>query len=226
MICITGDTHIPEDIHKLSAKRFPQQKMLTKDDHVIICGDFGGVWDGGREEKYWLKWLRDKKFTTLFVDGNHENFEMLCALPVEEYCGGCVHKVDDGIYHLMRGEVYFIDEKRFFVFGGASSHDKEYRTEGKNWWSAEMPSKQEYEHVEKNIIKHGMRFDYVITHCAPTFAQKKMAPSYEVNELTEFLEMIRKNITYNKWFFGHYHMDVDVDERFTAVFDDVICLGR
>ena len=64
MIYITGDTHIPSDIGKLSAKRFREQKNLSKNDYLIICGDFGGVWDGSNEEKYWLKWLRDKSFTT------------------------------------------------------------------------------------------------------------------------------------------------------------------
>jgi len=45
MIFITGDTHIPYDIGKLSTKRFSQQKLLAKNDYVIICGDFGGVWN-------------------------------------------------------------------------------------------------------------------------------------------------------------------------------------
>ena len=132
MIYITGDTHIPVDIGKLSVKRFPEQKEMTKRDYVIICGDFGGVWDGSNEEKYWIKWLKSKNFTTLFIDGNHENFEMLYNLPTVDFGGSIAHKVDDGIYHLIRGEVYNIDGKKFFVFGGASSHDKELRTEGKN----------------------------------------------------------------------------------------------
>ena len=36
MIYITGDTHIPVDIQKLSTKRFPEQKEMTKNDYVII----------------------------------------------------------------------------------------------------------------------------------------------------------------------------------------------
>ena len=112
MIYITGDTHIPIDIKKLSAKKFPEQKNLTKKDYVIICGDFGGVWDGSNEEKYWISWLKEKSFTTLFVDGNHENFDMLSNLPEEEFCGGKIHKVDEGIYHLMRGMIYNIDMEK------------------------------------------------------------------------------------------------------------------
>ena len=111
MIYITGDTHIPVDIQKLSTKRFPEQKEMTKNDYVIICGDFGGVWDDSNEEKYWIKWLKNKNFTTLFIDGNHENFDMLYSLPIVDFCGGTAHKVDNGIYHLIRGEIYTIDEK-------------------------------------------------------------------------------------------------------------------
>ena len=42
-IFVTGDTHREHDFAKLEffAKRNPQ---LTKNDYVIIAGDFGGVW--------------------------------------------------------------------------------------------------------------------------------------------------------------------------------------
>lgn len=222
MIYITGDTHIPVDVQKLSTKRFLEQKEMTKDDYVIICGDFGGVWDGSNEEKYWLKWLKNKNFTTLFIDGNHENFEMLYNLPTVEFCGGIAHKVEDGIYHLIRGEVYSIDGNKFFVFGGASSHDKEYRTEGKNWWAAEMPSEQDYKNAEENLRKNNFNFDFIITHSAPTSVQKEVAPRYEVNKITEFLEEVKKNIACRKWFFGHYHRDIVIDEKFTALFDKIL----
>ena len=41
-----------------------------------------------KEEKYNLKWLEDKPFTTLFVCGSHENFDQLYNYPVEEWKGG------------------------------------------------------------------------------------------------------------------------------------------
>ena len=221
MIYITGDTHIPVDIGKLSTKRFPQQKEMTKSDYVIICGDFGGVWDGSNEEKYWIKWLKSKNFTTLFVDGNHENFDMLYNLSTVEFCSGKAHKVDDGIYHLIRGEAYNIDGKKFFVFGGASSHDKEHRTEGKNWWKDEMPSEQEYSNAENNLKKNNYKFDYVITHSAPTSIQTEIAPTYEINELTEFLEKIKNSVVCEKWFFGHYHQDNSIDDKYVAMFNSI-----
>ena len=43
MIYVTGDTHGEHDFEKLVAfaERRPQ---LTKEDYVIIAGDFGVVW--------------------------------------------------------------------------------------------------------------------------------------------------------------------------------------
>lgn len=219
MIYITGDTHIPVDIQRLSSKNFPRGKEMTKNDYVIIAGDFGGVWDGTNEEKYWIKWLKEKSFSVLFVDGNHENFDMLKSLPEIPFCGGMVHKVDDGIYHLMRGEVYVIEGKKIFTFGGASSHDKDIRTEGKNWWKDELPSNAEMEQARKKLSDYDFSVDYVITHASPTSVQEALFPSYETNCLTDFLEEIKGRLNYKKWFFGHYHKDIRLDEKHMALFN-------
>lgn len=224
MIYITGDTHIPTDIGKLSGKRFPEQKRLSKEDYVIICGDFGGVWDNSNEEKYWIKWLGERNFTTLFIDGNHENFDMINKLPVINFCGGKARKVANGIYHLLRGQVFEIDKKKIFVFGGASSHDKDIRTEGKNWWREELPTDIEYEEAKKNIERNEASFDYILTHCCPTSVQQSIAPSYEVNRLTDFFDEVKDSILYQKWFFGHYHKDIELEGNFVGVFNKIIQL--
>ena len=224
MIYITGYTHIPIDIGRLGMKSFEEQKNMTKKDFLIICGDFGGVWNGGNEEKYWIKWLKSKNFTTLFVDGNHENFDMLLSLPTVEFCGGMVHKVDDGIYHLMRGEIYNIADKRIFTFGGAASHDKACRTEGKNWWKAELPSDKELDNACVKLAGADWSVDYVITHCAGSNIQKKFAGSYQQNILTDFFDGIDAKLSYKKWFFGHYHIDKEIDEKHIAVFNDIIAV--
>lgn len=41
MIFVTGDIHGSRDIQKLSASNFPMQPQLSREDFVIICGDFG-----------------------------------------------------------------------------------------------------------------------------------------------------------------------------------------
>lgn len=57
------------DLYKLNSKFFREGKKLTKDDYVIICGDFGGVWDKGEYDKYVQNWYNERPWTTLFVDG-------------------------------------------------------------------------------------------------------------------------------------------------------------
>lgn len=221
MIYITGDTHIPVDIQKLNSKRFPEQKVLTADDYLIICGDFGGVWDDGNEEKYWRRWLDQKRFTTLFVDGNHENFDLLYGFPETEFCGGLVHRISDKVYHLMRGQIFDIDGKRIFTFGGASSHDRQHRKEGVSWWENELPSELETERAIANLDGVDWCVDAVITHCAPDSIQSLLCDGYESNVLTAFLEEIKGRLSYKKWFFGHYHIDKAIDGKHRALFDEI-----
>lgn len=123
MIYFTGDTH--GDFRRFSSEFFPEGKNCTKDDFVIILGDFGGVWQllEYKDERYWLDWLDKKPWTTLFIDGNHENHDRLNTMPVEKWHDGKVHKVRPSVLHLMRGQVFHIGGYRMFTFGGASSHD-------------------------------------------------------------------------------------------------------
>lgn len=147
MIFITGDCH--KNFERFNKSNFPEQEEMCKDDYVIICGDFGGVWNKDKESKeetMLMDWLDCKPFTTLFVDGNHENFDRLYQYPVEEWNGGKVHKIRPSVIHLMRGQVFNIAGKKIFTFGGAKSHDisggilelddPEFAKREKNWTGA------------------------------------------------------------------------------------------
>ena len=84
------------------------------------------VWDykgENKKDQYWLDWLENKPFTTVFVDGNHENYKRLNIYSVKEWNGGKVHEIRPHILHLMIGEIFTIESRKFFAFGGASSHD-------------------------------------------------------------------------------------------------------
>lgn len=217
MIYVTGDTHIPIDTHKLASKRF----CAGSGDYVIICGDFGGVFSDSNEEKYWRKWLDKKPYTTLFIDGNHENFDLLSAYPEVEFSGARAHKISDKIYHIMRGSVLDLDGVKIFAFGGGESHDKEHRTEGKNWWREEMPSDEEMQKGIANLEGENFEVDFVITHTAPTSLQ----PKFSKNPLSDYLEEVKAKLKYKKWYFGHYHIDEEIDMRHTAIFNKIKTIG-
>lgn len=226
MIYVTGDTHIPIDIRKLKTDFFPEQKSMTKNDCVIICGDFGGVWNGSKDEMYWRNWLEEKNFTTLFIDGNHESFFMLNnKFPILKWNGGNIHKISDSIFHLMRGQIFEIEEIRFFTMGGASSHDKEFRKENVSWWPEELPSVEEYDTALVALDSVGWKVDVILSHCAPDSISDKLASWYEHDKLTNFLETVKQDCKYSKWFFGHYHKDIDMDRNHFAVYNRTIKLN-
>lgn len=226
LIYITGDTHIPIDIEKLSEKLFPEQEDMSRSDYVIVCGDFGGVWDNSDRHRECLDDLASRNFTLLFADGNHENFDMLNDYPVSVWNGGKVHIIRKNIIHLMRGQVYFIDGKCFFVMGGAVSRDKFLRTEGKSWWRQEMPVQEEYKEGLKNLGDVGFDVDYVITHTAPTRIISRFYTCDDEKPLNEYLQYIADTASYKKWFFGHVHTDMEIDDRFLVLYDRIYDLDR
>lgn len=210
MIYACGDIHGSIHIHKLNTMNFPQQNNLTKNDYVIICGDFGLVWNNNGEDYWWRNWLDKKPWTTLFVDGNHENHQLLNEFPKEKKFGGFVHKISDSIYHLCRGQVFEIDGKKIFAMGGAKSHDKAFRKEYVSWWPEEMPSYMDYEEALYNLEQNNWTVDYIFTHCAPTSIQQAINSTYEPDVLTIFLDQVAAEARFKKWFFGHYHQDFHV----------------
>lgn len=222
MIYVTGDVHGGIDIRKLSTDGFPDGRRLTKDDYVVVCGDFGLVWDGSNEEKYWTKWLCGKPWTTLFIDGNHENFDRLFALPEVPMFNGNVRKAADSIYYLQRGHVYEIQGKTFLALGSAASHDKECRKEGVSWWPQEIPAKNELKTATDSLTDHGFKVDYVLTHCAPSRIQEKGWPGYETDSMTDFLQSLADNVLFGSWFFGHYHEDRIIANKFVCTYQNVI----
>ena len=220
---VTGDTHGDIDFHKLNTKNFPQGTQLTKQDYVIICGDFGAVWDGAKSDKYLQRWYNEKPWATLFIDGNHENHDLLDSFPISKWNGGKVHFITPSIIHLMRGQVYKIGNKTFFTMGGAESHDKIYRKEGISWWSREMPSNDEYEEGLTNLNKVNNQVDYILSHCAPDQLQEQIAYWYKQDKLTSYLEIIRQTIEFRWHYFGHYHIDKDfLNYKATCLYNNII----
>ena len=231
MIFVTGDTHGSYDIHKLSAKKFPEGKLLSKSDYVIICGDFGLQWDDSSEEKWWLNWLDERPWTTLFCDGNHECHTMLNDLPLVEMFGSKVGKVNDSVYHLKRGEVYNIDGKKFFVMGGAESTDKASRVEHISWWKEEIPSCSEFDKGLRSLDEHNWKVDYVISHTAPKvaimelFKQTNQYMFERFDAVTQYFDHIENLLDFKHWYFGHFHADIRLDDNFTCVYNDIVRLG-
>lgn len=201
-------------------------KEVVHQKNICIDRDFPFI-----DEEYWLKWLSKKPWTTLFVDGNHENFDRLKNYPITEKWGGKVQKIYDKVYHLMRGEIYTIEGKKIFTFGGALSHDKMYRREGISWWEDELPSKEECECAMANLKSVEDTIDIIITHDAPKSIARRygydrvdMSQVYATDkeDITAFLEHISHFVNYKQWYCGHYHMDFDDSDSFHFLYQTIL----
>ena len=121
MIYVTGDCH--GNFRRFTKKQLMKLPFeMTERDYVIICGDFGLLWARDKEFEYNLDRLSKLPFTILWVQGNHENYDMIREYQIEEWNGGKVrHIFRDKIILLERGQIFTIEDKTFFTFGGASS---------------------------------------------------------------------------------------------------------
>lgn len=214
---ITGDTH--GEYGRLL--QFDQ--ILKPGDYMIICGDFGYIFRDNAAEQRLLDEIEKKEYKLLFVDGNHENFDALYAYPVEEWHGGKIHRIRKNIIHLCRGQVYEIEDKKFFAFGGGYSLDKACRREGVSWWPQEMPKDEEFIEANNNLDKVGRTIDYIITHTAPESIIGMMGYKnvYEEKPINNFFEYINESVDYKHWFMGHLHRDDDVNEKMTVLWFDI-----
>ena len=174
-IFITGDTH--GDFCRFRPDIFYEQEHMSKEDLVLVCGDFGGIWYGDPRDDAGLDWLDSLPYTTAFVLGNHENYDAYKGYPKEEWHGGQIQRIRPSVLHLMRGQVYELNGRKFFTMGGASSHDIQdgilepddpdfeekfqqleqrgalFRVNHRSWWAEELPSEAEYlEAREQEVV--------------------------------------------------------------------------
>lgn len=214
MIYATGDTHGDNDIHKLGNGHWPRPPM-KEGDYLIILGDFGLVWSNANDELYWRDWLDQKPWTTLVVDGNHENHDLLYALPKTEMFGSEVGVISKKIFHLKRGHIYDIEGSSFFVMGGAKSVDKESRKEFISWWKQEIPSYQEFEYGLGQLEERQNNVDYIVAHTAPSFLVHLLLANFnltlfeDLDCVNEYLEQVCKQTKFKSFYCGHWHEEFD-----------------
>ena len=242
MICVTGDTHgnferfVKEEVPELYACAEQGEQV-----YLIICGDFGGIWDESYNNVKRIQALKQLPFTILFIDGNHENFDLLKYYERVDYMGGKAHKIADNIYHLMRGYVFEIEGKKLFCMGGAKSHDvqdgildranfkdditfmktwqrwylenRQFRVNHYTWWKEEMPSSIEMKRGLKSLEQVGYKVDYVISHSLPSKVLKAVGYEDTEDSITTYFDQLVDKLEFGVWFSGHYHIDGIADAK-------------
>lgn len=218
-LLVTGDTHGEIDFSKLNTKNFSIQKELDKSDTLIICGDVALCWHGNKKDHYLKKWYEDKNFTTLAIDGNHENHVAIAKLPIVNKFGGRVRKVSDTVFYAIRGEVYEIAEKKILAFGGADSSDIQFRKEGVSWWREETITEEDLNNAMKNLEKHDYKIDYIMTHTSGSELCKSLG--YQPSHSDLIVDLLLRTVDYKKHYCGHLHDDLSYGNT-RLIYNDIV----
>lgn len=219
---ITGDKH--GDIEDLVYAA----RVLDYEDTLIVLGDFGFIWQlDAAAVTYQLKTIAEKcPCQIAFLDGNHENFKQIARLEdTIDWNGGKAGLLPYGIIHLMRGEVYDLNNEKVAVIGGADSVDKWARTEDVSWWAEETVTAADAEKLIKNT--EGLENVIILSHDAPAQWIGRLKHMNGINSM-QFLSESQRNlqtvcdkVSFKKWCFGHWHIDRELDERFECFYHNI-----
>jgi len=217
---VTGDIH--GAIHDII--NFIEKFDLSEGDNIIVCGDIALTWRKDKKDydhniDYYEKYCNGVHL--YWIDGNHENFDIIKSWN----CNKNIYNNSEHIHYCSRGSILNINEKKALCMGGADSVDKIWRTEHLSWWEDETITDEDI----KGISGH---YDYVFTHCCPSsifnFNKVYLCTISNINENNAIhtsemeLEKLKNNITYDKWIFGHYHVNKQLDNRHMCLYEDYI----
>lgn len=217
MIYVTGDIH--GDITRFKNRKI---RRLKKGDTLVVCGDFGFVYDGSEREKKALKWLSKRKYNVLFVDGAHDNTQLLENYELCDFAGATARRVNDRVYMLLRGEIYTVEDKKIFAFGSGLSESYNIISDIVSTNAGSLPTSKETENGKKNLEKVGNEVDFIVTYDAPISAKTYIGETANHNGLNIYLEEIYKIANFKCWYFGRYHKDKAVTRLFKAMYEDVV----
>ncbi|MEG2174796.1 MAG: metallophosphoesterase [Oscillospiraceae bacterium] len=221
MIYVTGDTH-----GDLTRFRKFRRLFGKKRDICIVCGDFGFVWNGSAHEKSILTRMSRLDCTILFVEGTHDNLDLLADYPEEDFCGGRAHRVEKNILWLRRGDVFTLEGKTVLALGGSESPDADEREPHITWWPQEQPSVEDLQRAFANLAAHDNQVDLIITHQHPRIELGLIDCRDErISALTAFLGDVNRTVRYGHWYFGCDHLDRSISRRMTAIFEQVVAVG-
>ena len=217
MIYLTGDIHG----NPTQVELFCSKMQLTEKDTIIMLGDVGLNYYGGKRDRLPKRILSSLPVTFLCIHGNHENRpQNIPEYKPTIWNGGrvLVDEEHPNILFAEDGEIYDLDGKKALAIGGAYSVDKFYRLQrGFGWWADEQPSELTKRKVE-GVVNECKDIDIILSHTCP----KKYIPtemflpmidqSSVDNSTEEWLDTIEEAVDYKAWYCGHWHTDKRIDK--------------
>ena len=223
---ITGDTHGNFNRINYLCEKFE----TSKEDILCILGDAGINYYLNKKDYMLKQVLQDMPITFFCIHGNHEERPFnISTYITKKWNGGIVYYEEEfpNILFAKDGEIYNINGKSILVIGGAYSVDKEYRLlKGWSWFKDEQPNKEIVKYIEKQITKQ-RHFDIVLTHTCPIKTEPRhmflpFIDQSKVDKTTELLlQRIADWITFDNWYFGHFHGRWD-NGKYHMLFEDYV----
>ena len=222
VLLATGDTH--GDWNRIY-DFIDKHKLNEESTGIVILGDAGLFWQNNKKDAQEKIAYHEafNFFHIFFIDGNHENFKLLKQIEIDTATG--MGEISEHIHYLPRGFNWqpIVNNKQLNILccGGADSVDRHLRIEGLSWWSEEAISAEDIKKIDSSI-----QYDYVLTHCCPIdiFNQYKVfLTTLNLNENiidhnSEIkLQELCNKIVFNKWLFGHYHQDIQLNDKFQCL---------
>ena len=230
-VFITGDTH--GNFQRIID--FCEKQETSKDDLMVILGDAGINYYLSKRDQTLKKSLSELPITLFCIHGNHEERPYLIPSYQEiSFCGGMVYQEPayPNLLFAKDGEIYEFLGKSVLVIGGAYSVDKFYRLARHfSWFPSEQPDETIKKRVEKKIEEYGKKVDYVWSHTCPISAQPRhlflsMIDQSTVDSSTEeWLETIAEDLSFEHWYFGHYHGDWTFG-KYRMFYNDILEMGE
>lgn len=159
-VMFAGDIHGNEK----HAKYVFEQAKKEGATHIIACGDFGywahTVW-GKKYLNLVAKLAETNNIEFLWVDGNHENHDMLHDLVAKHGDSEPIPTPNKWVRYIPRGCRFTIGTTKFMGYGGAYSVDWQQRVEGQSWWRGELINPYHVDQLSDEPV------DVLVTHEAP-----------------------------------------------------------
>jgi len=218
MVYITGDTHGDYG-------RFSKIKGIRKGDTLIVCGDFGFIWDGGKRENRLLKKIGKLKYNVTFIDGIHENFKLLNSYEPEIWQGGKTLHIDGNLRYLCRGQVFELDKMTFLTLGGGAPDSDDILPAEFDVKDC-IPDRSVFNEAVNNLKTHGNTVDYIVSYEPPArISQSVLLNKRKRRESVNFHDVFAENINFKKWFFGKFHINKSITPKYTALFEKNVKVG-
>lgn len=190
-------------------------------DLFIQVGDFG-FWP---RDQTGFAWPRDFPHPCAFVDGNHEDHELLRLLDEENW--GLEDFYKDRLApwketlgtwdYKPRGTI----ENGILYIGGARSIDAMHRRRGVDWFPEENISYADQIRTFEAVDAYGPdNIHTVISHDCPGSFNVSEACRQTGIEIIDgnrkFLEALRHYVRPQRWYFGHYHKKMEGEVEGTS----------